>query len=85
MCYAEYRTVCAVNWYCFASLQSLFAIVVTSIALGTTLPFALAKSGVDPANAGTTIQVVMDVLGVAVTCVTCDLVLERLSTIFTSG
>jgi len=58
---------------------SLFAIVITSVMFGTAMPFALARAGVDPAHAGTTIQVVMDVLGVAVTCVTCDLVLERLS------
>ncbi len=36
---------------------SLFLIVMTSVVLGTGLPFALARAGVDPANAGTTIQV----------------------------
>lgn len=36
---------------------SLFLIVMTSVVLGTGLPFALAKAGVDPANAGTSIQV----------------------------
>lgn len=35
---------------------SLFAIVMTSVLTGTALPFALAKIGVDPANAGTSIQ-----------------------------
>lgn len=43
---------------------SLFCIVMTSTLLGSSLPFALSKLGVDPANAGTSIQVVMDVLGV---------------------
>ena len=36
---------------------SLFAIVMTSVLTGTALPFGLAKMGVDPANAGTSIQV----------------------------
>ena len=36
---------------------SLFLIVVTSVVTGTALPFALARAGVDPANAGTSIQV----------------------------
>lgn len=49
----------------------------TSVVLGTGLPFALAKAGIDPANAGTSIQVVMDILGVAITCVTCDFILEQ--------
>lgn len=53
---------------------SLFAIVFTSTLLGAALPFGLGRFGVDPANAGTTIQVVMDVLGVATTCAVCSLV-----------
>jgi len=56
---------------------SLFLIVMTSVVLGSGLPFALAKLGIDPANAGTSIQVVMDILGVAITCVTCQLVLVQ--------
>ena len=36
---------------------SLFAIVLSSTTLGTALPFTLARLGVDPANAGTSIQV----------------------------
>lgn len=39
--------------------SSLFMIVMTSVVLGTGLPFLLARVGVDPANAGTSIQVVM--------------------------
>jgi Mg/Co/Ni transporter MgtE len=57
---------------------SLFSIVMTSVLLGSTLPFALSKLGVDPANAGTSIQVVMDVLGVGITCLTCDLMFRQL-------
>lgn len=36
---------------------SLLAIVTASVLLGTGLPFALARGGVDPAHAGTSIQV----------------------------
>lgn len=36
---------------------SLLAIVFASVLLGTWLPFALARGGVDPAHAGTSIQV----------------------------
>ena len=41
---------------CAISL-SLFLIVMTSVLTGTLLPFGLAKIGVDPANAGTSVQV----------------------------
>ena len=58
---------------------SLMTIVMTSVLLGSGLPFALSRLGVDPANAGTSIQVVMDVLGVGITCVTCDYVFRHLS------
>lgn len=58
---------------------SLLTIVLVSVILGSGLPFALSKIGVDPANAGTSIQVVMDVLGVAITCVTCDFIFRELS------
>jgi len=55
---------------------SLFAIVTTSTLCGSLLPFLLAKLGQDPANAGTTVQVVMDVLGVVITCAVCAFVFE---------
>lgn len=42
-----------------AIAASLFLIVLSSILLGTALPFALAKSGIDPAHAGSSIQVEM--------------------------
>lgn len=60
---------------------SLFVIVSLSILTGTCLPFFLAWSNVDPAHAGTTIQVFMDVSGVAVTCVVCRLLLTHYATI----
>lgn len=58
---------------------SLFLIVVCSVIAGTGLPFALARAGIDPANAGTSIQVIMDVSGVLITCATCHLVLDQLA------
>jgi len=36
---------------------SLFLIVMVSVMLGSALPFGFARAGVDPAHAGTTIQV----------------------------
>ena len=36
---------------------SLFMIVITSVIAGSLLPFGFARAGVDPANAGTSIQV----------------------------
>lgn len=51
---------------------SLLAIVVSSVLLGTALPFALARMGLDAAHSGTTIQVASDVLGVLVTCLACS-------------
>ena len=56
---------------------SLFLIVLASVGVGSALPFGLARIGVDPANAGTSVQVAMDILGCAITCVTCTLVLGR--------
>ena len=59
--------------------SSLFVIVTTSTLTGSALPFLLAFCGQDPANAGTTIQVLMDVLGVVITCVVCAFVFEYFS------
>eukprot|EP00892_Ulva_mutabilis_P007579 jgi/Ulvmu1/5193/UM021_0210.1 len=56
---------------------SLVTIVMSSVCLGSLLPFVLSRAGIDPANAGTSIQVAMDVLGVMITCVTCDFVFLR--------
>ena len=47
---------------------SLAVIVSTSIVTGALLPVALHKMHVDAAHAGTSIQVLMDILGVSVTC-----------------
>lgn len=58
---------------------SLLLIVIISVLVGSGLPFALSRLGVDPANAGTSIQVIMDVAGVGITCVTCDFIFSSLS------
>lgn len=41
----------------WAISASLFLIVLSSCLLGTALPFGLQRIGVDPANAGTSVQV----------------------------
>ncbi|CAJ1452374.1 unnamed protein product [Effrenium voratum] len=60
---------------CIAICLSMFVIVFTSTALGAALPLFLSHLGLDPAHAGATIQVVMDVSGVALTCVISSAVL----------
>jgi len=47
---------------------SLFLIVTSSVLLGTALPLCLNKLRIDAAHASTSIQVIMDVLGVIITC-----------------
>jgi Mg/Co/Ni transporter MgtE len=59
-----------------AIATSLFVIVATSVLVGTALPFGLARCGVDPANAGTSIQVLMDCLGVLITCICTHYILD---------
>lgn len=53
---------------------SLFIIVSTSVILGTILPLLLQSIKVDAAHASTTIQVIMDVMGVLITCKVAPLV-----------
>lgn len=43
---------------------SLCSIVMISILLGVLLPLGMKRVGIDPAHSSTTIQVVMDILGV---------------------
>ena len=48
---------------------ALFSIVTSSILLGTLLPIVLQRIvHIDPAHAGPIIQVIMDILGVCITC-----------------
>lgn len=58
-----------------AIAASLGVIVSTSILVGAALPMMLHRLGLDPVHAGSTIQVIMDLVGVLVTCCVCDLVL----------
>jgi len=58
--------------------SSLFIIVSSSVVLGTFLPLALQRLRVDAAHASTSIQVIMDVLGVLITCKIAPLVFAAL-------
>lgn len=60
---------------CLAVCLSMLVIVFTSTILGAALPLLLNKLHVDPAHAGATIQVVMDISGVTLTCIVSCLVL----------
>ena len=55
---------------------SLFMIVLISVVMGASLPVAMYIVGWDPAQAGPTIQVVMDIVGVLVTLSVCSSLLE---------
>lgn len=55
---------------------ALSIIVFSSICLGAVLPLFLKKLGVDPAHSSTTIQVVMDILGVLLTVVVSTAILD---------
>lgn len=61
----------------FAIATALFAIVTTSTCVGTILPFMLMKLKQDPANAGTSVQVIMDVSGVIITCTVCSFIFSH--------
>lgn len=59
-----------------AVTASLALIVFSSVCLGAVLPLLLQKMGVDPAHSSTTIQVVMDILGVFVAVIISSLILD---------
>lgn len=59
-----------------AVTMALSLIVFSSICLGAVLPLLLKKLRVDPAHSSTTIQVVMDILGVVLTVVVSGVVLD---------
>jgi Mg/Co/Ni transporter MgtE len=60
----------------FAITASLFMIVMISVVLGATLPLGMKLAGIDPAHSSTTIQVLMDILGVTITVTVSALVLD---------
>ncbi|CAJ1953755.1 unnamed protein product [Cylindrotheca closterium] len=51
----------------FAITISLFIIVACSVVIGSLLPLGMRSVGIDPAHSSTTIQVIMDILGVLIT------------------
>ncbi len=55
---------------------SLVTIVMVSVVFGAILPLLLQRVGVDPAHASTTIQVIMDILGVLITMVVTTAMLD---------
>jgi len=59
-----------------AVTAALAMIVFSSICLGAVLPLLLKRIGVDPAHSSTTIQVVMDILGVVLAVVISSLILD---------
>lgn len=59
-----------------AITTSVFIIVVTSVAIGSTLPLGMKKVGIDPAHSSTTIQVIMDILGVLITVLVSSFVMS---------
>lgn len=59
----------------FAITASLVMIVGISILLGTVLPLLMKFVKIDPAHSSTTIQVIMDILGVAITVSMSSLIL----------
>lgn len=59
-----------------AVTSALTLIVFSSVCLGAVLPLLLKQIGVDPAHSSTTIQVVMDILGVVMTVVVSTAVLD---------
>lgn len=59
-----------------AITTSLFLIVMISVVLGATLPLGMKLAGIDPAHSSTTIQVLMDILGVTITVYVSSLILD---------
>jgi Mg/Co/Ni transporter MgtE len=57
--------------------MACFSIVLCSTIVGGFLPYALIFAGQEPANAGSSVQVVMDVLGVTITCFVCTYIFQH--------
>jgi len=55
---------------------ALSLIVFSSICLGAILPLILERIGIDPAHSSTTIQVIMDILGVSLAVLVSGLILD---------
>jgi len=59
-----------------AVTASVCVIVAISVAIGNALPLGMRRVGIDPAHSSTTIQVMMDILGVAITVCVSSFVLS---------
>lgn len=62
-------------WSTVAITLSLFCIVLSSVLLGTSLPFLIGYFGYDREHAAPIIQVVMDITGVFITCSLCSAII----------
>lgn len=60
----------------FAITASLLVIVMVSILIGATLPLIMNYIRIDPAHSSTTIQVLMDIIGVTLTVYVSGSILE---------
>ncbi len=47
---------------------SMFFVVLVSVIIGTSLPRLLLKLGFDPAHAAAAMQVLVDIVGICITC-----------------
>ena len=61
----------------FAISTACFSIVVCSTIVGGAVPYVLIFCGQEPANAGSSVQVCMDVLGVTITCLVCTYIFQN--------
>jgi Mg/Co/Ni transporter MgtE len=55
---------------------ALASIVLVSVITGSALPLIFFSMNIDPANSSTTIQVIMDIAGVLITCFIAYLMLD---------
>ena len=70
---------------CIAITLSLVLIVFVSVIFGAILPIILNLLDIDPANSSTSIQVLMDILGVLLTCLVSTLLLDTAAGIAFTG
>ena len=64
-------------WSTMAITTSLFSIVISSIIIGCSLPFFLGFIGFDREHAAPIIQVMMDIIGVFITCSICTVMIPK--------
>lgn len=59
----------------FAVVLSLCAVMITSVTIGMILPILFKALNIDPAHASPSIQVIMDLTGILITCIVAAIVL----------